>query len=264
MITSTRNPKVQWVRSLQSQAKARRQANAFVIEGVRLVEEALSASITTQLVFFSEDLNQRGIRLVTGYQEQGVQVEQVSVDVLKAASDTDTPQGILAVLPIQPLPLPEPPDFVLVLDGIRDPGNLGTILRTATGAGVQAVLLAGGTADPYSPKVVRSAMGAHFKLAFRDMEWSEVEAYLGGKGVSRSPNIYLADSGGGHVYTQADFKSPLALIVGSEAAGAGGEAHRLAGTRIHIPMPGKSESLNAAVATGILLFEVVRQRTGSS
>lgn len=260
MITSTRNPKVQLVRNLTTYAKARRENQAFVVEGVRLVEEALHAGWEAQLVLYSPDLSTRGLVLVEAFESHGAPVEAVDARVLKAAADTETPQGILAVLRMQPPVLPAEPDFVLILDGLRDPGNLGTILRTARAAAVQAVLLLPATADPYAPKVVRAAMGAHFRLPVRSLDWSELLVYLNPGGMAARLNVYLADSSGGLPYTQADFRSPFALIVGGEAEGAGAQAQSLAQSRVHIPMPGRAESLNAAIAAGILMFEAARQR----
>ncbi len=260
MITSTRNPRIKWLRDLQAHGRVRREAGMFVVEGVRLVEEALAAGIHPQWVIYTPDLGARGQQIVDGFSRSGVSVEQVTAQVLKAASDTETPQGILAVLPARLLPLPPAPDFVLILDELRDPGNLGTILRTAAAAGVQAVLLSPGSVDPYAPKVLRSAMGAHFHLPVHIQTWPEIEAALTPPGAARSLAVFLAHAGGGVAYTQADMRQPLALIVGGEAAGAGQQARALAFQRVHIPMPGRVESLNAAVAAAILLFEVVRQR----
>ncbi len=177
---------------------------------------------------------------------------------MKTASETETPQGLLVVLAHRALPIPISPDFLLILDGIRDPGNLGTILRTAAAAGVEAVLLAPGCADAWSPKVLRAAMGAHFHLPIQDLSWPEIRHIL--KLSDKAMHIYLADSASGIPYTQADFRAPSVLIVGGEAYGAGKDATSLADEKVHIPMPGGSESLNAAVAASILLFEIVRQR----
>ena len=256
MITSVQNPKVHWVRGLQARSRARRSDQAFVIEGVRLVEEALAAGWIPELVFYTEALNERGQALVEEIQGRGVQVELVSDNVMQAASDTQTPQGILAVQRMISQPVPERFDFVFIPDGVRDPGNLGTILRTCAAAGVDAVFLPPGTVDPYSPKVVRSGMGAHFRLPFSSISWEDIISQLEPSGL----RVYLAAAGEGQVYTQADFRLPLALIVGGEAEGAGEVAGKLAGERVHIPMPGGMESLNAAIAGGVLLFEVVRQR----
>jgi RNA methyltransferase, TrmH family len=260
MLTSTKNPRIQWVRSLQAQAKARREAGLFVVEGVRLVEEALRSGWQPELLLYTEDLSARGRELVSRAQAENVPRELVSPAVMKAAADTESPQGILAVLPARSLPLPERPDLVLILDQLRDPGNLGTILRTAAAASVQAVILSAGSADVYSPKVVRAGMGAHFRLPLQTLAWAEIRGYLQRGGIAHS-QIYLADVNAGTAYTQVDFRTPLALIIGSEAEGAGEAAHQAAGVRIHIAMPGSSESLNAGAAAAVLLFEVVRQRS---
>ena len=258
MITSVHNPNIQWLRKLQTQPKARRAEGVFVVEGVRLAEEALQAGWPAQLVLHAENLNERGLAVVAGFAARGVPVETAAESVLKAASDTETPQGLLVALELQPRPLPPTPDFVLIPDGVRDPGNLGTILRTAAAAGVQAILLPPGTADAYAPKVLRAAMGAHFRLALQTLDWPEICQLA--HHASLPLKVYLADAAQGLPYTQADLRQPLALIVGGEAAGAGDQAALLAGARLHIPMPGGMESLNAAVAAAVLMFEVVRQR----
>jgi TrmH family RNA methyltransferase len=260
MITSTHNPKIQWVRTLQSNAKARREAGVFIVEGVRLLEEAHQQGWWPQLVLFCDGLTQRGLSLVKGYQDKGISIEQVAPHVLKAAGDTESPQGLLAVLPMRESPLPAKPTFILILDALRDPGNVGTILRTAAAAAVEAVLLTPGTADHFSSKVVRAGMGAHFHLPIRSLQWVAIKEYLGLDDPGRNLRIYLADAGDGLSYISADFITPIALVIGGEAAGAGEEARRWSDERVHIPLPGKAESLNAAMAAGILLFEVIRQR----
>ena len=267
MITSAQNSRIQWVRKLQAQSKFRRSENAFVVEGVRLCEESLAAAWPASLVLHTADLGERGLKVADGLAALGATVELVSPEVMKAASDTETPQGLLAVLALRPLPLPPQPDFVLIPDGVRDPGNLGTILRTAAAASVQAVLLPPGSADPYAPKVLRSAMGAHFRLPVHSLDWEALRTYLNPPQPALAPAVFLADAAGGQPYTQADLRRPLALVIGGEAAGAGAEMAALAQTRLHIPMPGGAdtgrpvESLNAAVAAAILMFEVVRQRS---
>lgn len=259
MITSVHNPRVQAVRKLQAQVKARRKQGEFVIEGVRLAEEALKSHWEARLVFFTAQLDQRGQAVVDGLSARGVLAEQVSESVMEAISQTETPQGILAVLAIKPLPVPASPDFLLTLDGMRDPGNLGTILRSASAAGVQAVLIAPGCVDAWSPKVVRAGMGAHFRLPILSLSWFDLKRTLSPVGFNL--RVYLADSAAGTPYTQADFRPPLALIIGSEAAGAGDESLSIAADKVHIPMLAGSESLNAAAAASILLFEVQRQRS---
>jgi TrmH family RNA methyltransferase len=255
MLTSTKNPRIQQIRKLQSSARTRRREGLFVVEGVRLVEEALKAGWQPGLVLFTEELSERGRKIVDRYQALGAEVLAVTPHVMQAASDTQTPQGILAVLPMPEWELPAQPTFFLILDGVRDPGNLGTLLRTALAANVEAVILPPGGVDAFSPKVVRAGMGAHFKLPIISMDWETIGQRLAGL------SFFLADSGGGAAHFEAGFEVPLALIMGGEASGAGDQAQKLATSRVHIPMPGKAESLNAAVAGSILMFEVVRQRS---
>ena len=174
MITSAQNPRIQQVRALLSQRKAREQAGEFVIEGVRLVEEALSAGWQARLLLYTRELSPRGMQLIEAAQAQGAQVEEIPAQLMKSTADTENPQGILGVFARRELPLPEKPDFVVIADGMRDPGNLGTLLRSAAAAGAQAALLPPGTTDRICPKVLRAAMGAHFRLPLREMDWDEI------------------------------------------------------------------------------------------
>lgn len=257
MITSPQNPTIKRIRHLQKRSKARQEEGAFVIEGLRLVEEALQHAWTPELVLFSGDMDQRGWDVVNGFRGQGVPTQEVSPEVMSAASDTQTPQGLLAVLPFQGQPRPRKMDFVLVADQVQDPGNLGTLLRTSLAAGVDAVFLTPGTVDPHSPKVVRAGMGAHFQLPVAKSSWEKIRGELQGL------TVYIADVEKGIPHTEADLTKPLALIIGNEARGPGEKAWAAADQPLHIPMPGDAESLNAAIAGAILIFEVVRQRNVS-
>jgi TrmH family RNA methyltransferase len=255
MITSAQNPKLKLVRALMGRPKERRAAGAFAAEGMRLVEEALAAGWPFRFVLAGETLNARGRELVKKLEAKNVEVEQVTDALLNSISETETSQGILAVLDHSLLPIPHSLDFILVLDQIRDPGNLGTLLRTAAAAGVQAVLLPPETTDAFAPKAVRAGMGAHFRLPVHARTWEEIRQFSESAGLK----ILLADMDGASCW-QTDLRVPLALIVGGEAEGAGEQARRLAHDKISIPMPGGSESLNAAIAGAILILEVVRQR----
>jgi TrmH family RNA methyltransferase len=174
---------------------------------------------------------------------------------MKSCSDTAMPQGVLAVLPFPDLTPPRVSTLVLIADHVRDPGNLGTLLRTALAAGVEQVLLAPGTVDFSNPKVVRSAMGAHLRLPIAAAGWDTIAETVSGC------DVWLAAAGGGRVYTEVDWTRPAALMIGSEARGAGDRARALARSRVSIPMSPAVESLNAAVAAAIILFEAVRQRS---
>lgn len=256
MITSVKNSQIKAVRALQSKGKARRAAGAFVIEGVRLAEEALAAGWLPREGYYTEALSERGAALVAALQKQGVSLEAVAPQVMQAASDTQTPQGILLVLPLKQLPLPETLEFVLVIDEVRDPGNLGTLLRSAAAAGVQAVLLTEGSVDPFSPKVVRAAMGAHFRLPVETLPPQTILDRCRQHGLA----VWLAAAREGIRCHEANLTPPLALVIGGEARGAGEIWQSPAVKQLHIPMPGEVESLNAAVAGSVLLFEIVRQR----
>ena len=262
MITSSHNPKIQAVRALLARRKDRHEQSAFVVEGVRLAEEAFQAGWTPQQVLVSQQLSERGRSLVSAFSERRIEIEEISPSLLSSLADTEAPQGLLAVFHTRQLPLPEELDFVLVVDSVRDPGNLGTILRSASAAGVQGVLLSPGTVDAFAPKVLRAGMGAQFHLPLVMMDWDEIQR------LSRKPDrplrLLLAEAGQGASIWQTDLCQPLALIVGGEAEGASQDARKMADGLITVPMPGPSESLNAAVAASIILFDVVRQRSQRS
>jgi TrmH family RNA methyltransferase len=253
MITSGQNSKIKLVRALLGRAKERRAANAFVVEGVRLVEEAANMNWLFRFALYDETLNERGKLIIERLKLRDVEMDQVSSSLMQDLSQTETPQGILAVILLINFPIPTSPNFIVIADQIRDPGNLGTLLRSATAAGVQAVIIPPETTDPFSPKVVRAGMGAHFRLATHSTTWDSIRAYTTGL------QVYLADMGGKSCW-ETDLRKPLALIVGGEAEGASEEARKLATQKISIPMSGNVESLNAGVAGSVLMFEVVRQR----
>ena len=235
-------------------SKERREVNAFAIEGVRLFEEAVNSHWDFRFVLYDETLSERGKSKLEDLKAQSVEMEEVSANVMKSLSETEAPQGILAVVNKTQIPIPESINFVLIPDQFRDPGNLGTLLRTAAAAGVQAVLLPPETTDAFAPKVVRSGMGAHFRLPIHSISWEEITEQV------KDLQIYLADMDGQPCW-ETDLRLPLALIIGSEAEGASEEARKLATNKISIPMTGNVESLNAGVAGSVLMFEVVRQRS---
>ncbi|MEY2819663.1 MAG: hypothetical protein RL275_3126 [Chloroflexota bacterium] len=253
MITSNQNSKIKLIRALLGRAKERREAGAFVAEGVRLVEEAVISNWRFRIALYDETLSERGRLQVERLRSQGVDVEEVSASVMKSISETEAPQGILAVLEATQLPIPQSSNFILIPDQIRDPGNLGTLLRSAAASGVQAVLIPPETTDAFAPKVVRSGMGAHFRLPIHSMSWEEI-----GKSVA-GLQVFVADMDGQSCW-DTDLSKPIVLIVGNEAEGASESAQKLANGKISIPMSGETESLNAGVAGSVLMFEVMRQR----
>lgn len=262
MITSKKNPRLQLVRALLQDRKNRDESGQFVIEGVRLLEEAAAHESTIHDLFYTQSLSERGRKVVDLLHQKGIPTEEVEESIFHSLMDTTNSQGVAAICHIPAARLPEDLNFIIVADQLRDPGNLGTLLRTAAASGAQAVITTPGSVDLFSPKVVRSAMGAHFHLVCTEMTWIDLKSFVNES--SRNFYTYVAAADAEKVCWECDFNQPAILIVGNEADGASQEAYQFAGQRISIPMPGKFESLNAAVAAGILLYEVVRQRSISN
>jgi RNA methyltransferase, TrmH family len=257
MITSTANERVRLARSL-NQASGRRRERAYLVEGVRLVEEVLRAGIAPRLTLVDvEAMRQtdRGDALLEALGSAAGYLE-ASEKVLASVSEMVTPQGVVAVVPLPEYHLPQDAGpLVLILDGVRDPGNLGTILRAAEATGIVRVVAAVGCVDPFGPKAVRAGMGAHFHLdVLAEADWADVARLVGDR------PTWLATMRGGMLYDMVDWGLDSALIVGGEAAGASGEAAALATGLVSIPMAGRAESLNAAMAASVLVFEAARQR----
>jgi RNA methyltransferase, TrmH family len=258
MIESQANPHVKRIRSLAADRRDRRRERLFVLEGVRLVADALAHGGTLTLTLYApEQLDQTEAgRELREKLDKLPHAHPATPQVVAAAADTVHPQGVVS-LARWPAVEPGRPGITLVLDAIQDPGNLGTLLRSAEAVGVAEVLCSGGTADVYSPKVVRAAMGAHFRLATeQDLAWEAV-----GERLALVDHVYAADAEATMPYYAADWRQPSALIVGNEARGLSEEARSLATKTIGIPMHGRAESLNAAVAGSVILFEALRQRT---
>jgi TrmH family RNA methyltransferase len=256
IIASTANESVKYVRSLHRRSTRHRE-RAFITEGVRAVEEGIQAGIEPAFLFHTPAVMDvpRVRALLVQAEQRGAKVKVVSERVMAAMADTVTPSGILAVFPMLPTSVPSPLTWALLSDGLRDPGNLGTILRSALAARVQLVVTTAGTVDVYSPKVVRAAMGAHFRLNLLvDPAWPAVEEALHGL------CVLVGAPRQGTPYWQVDWRQPTALLIGSEATGISAQAERLATGYVMIPMEEQVESLNAAVAASVLLLEGARQR----
>lgn len=254
MITSRQNPKIKQIRKLNSGAKHRVKAGLYAVEGIRLLYEASKSGVRPEWVIHTENQDQRGEQLLEDYKTEEIPCEPVTTEVMEAASDTKTPQGILGVFSLVNLPLPPFPNLLVILDSLSDPGNLGTLMRASLAAGADGLLLSPGSVDPFSPKVLRSGMGAHFKLPLQIADWTEIAT------LTQDLTLLLADMTSGASLWDTDLTGPVGIILGSEAHGPGAEARRLASQSIHIPMNPAAESLNAAIAGAVLLFEVNRQR----
>jgi TrmH family RNA methyltransferase len=253
LISSPHNERVKLVRLLQNQAKARRKHRRLVLEGVRLMQDALEAGVRPDFVCGAADLpDGPALDLIRHLQADGIPCLLVPDALLRDMADTETPQGVLGVFPWPDLPVPAAPSLVLVTEGWADPGNLGTVIRTAAAAGVDLVALTPGTVDPFNPKVLRAGMGAHFRVPILAADWRGLAA--------RFPDraIYLADAAGEASYDAVDWTLPSTIVVGGEAHGIRDSLRDLPHTRIRIPMVAGAESLNAAVAASLLIYEARR------
>ena len=259
MISSSQNPRIKLVRELLSSRRAREEKASFIVEGVRLTEEVLNHNWLIQFALWSADLSEVGKNIVHRLQDQDTPCEEIPTGLLQKVSDTTTSQGILLVVRRKDLSLPSPLDLLLVLDGVRDPGNFGTLLRSAAAFGAQAVCLSDDTVDAFSPKVLRSGMGAHFYLPIIQKPILAIGHFCHAE-IKPPLMIYSAEMQTGDLCWKLDLRKPVALIIGGEAAGTSHEVNQIVDGKIRIPMPGGSESLNAAVAGSILLYEVMRQR----
>lgn len=272
MITSPSNQHIADLRALHTQ-KGRAATGAFLLEGPHLLDAALDAhALPRQIVYDPDALgrNAVGRRLLARIEDAracGAAVYEAAPAAIERASDTRTPQGVLAAVAsgdvapdhVRARRRGRPRPLVLVLDALGDPGNLGTVLRSALAADVDEVWLGPGCADALSPKVVRAGSGAHFFLPVRaDLGWEAIRERLRGAPAMRQ--VLLADAGAQRPYDALDLTVRTALIIGNEAHGPSAEAARLATTRVTIPMWNRVESLNAAVAASVVLFEAARQR----
>ena len=274
-ITSLTNARVAQIRDLHT-TKGRKKSGLLLMEGPHLLKAMLAVQISPTEIYFQPELLQRtpeGQELLASLQKPdtaltGTLLIEISERVAEALGDAQTSQGVLCLLPVERLgpelllakrsPMQRP--ALLILDDLADPGNLGTILRTALAADVQEVLLTPHCADCYSPKVVRAAAGAHLALPVRvGMSWSAIRERVLQHCANDSERVFVADAGGTLAYFAAELTAPFALIIGNEAHGPSREARALAKHVLSIPLANNVESLNAAMAAGILLFEAVRQ-----
>lgn len=264
MITSTGNNHVRAVSALVKKAKARREQGLFIVEGAKMFSELPKEKLKETYVSESF-LRQHGEKAAALL--KGIHYEEVSDDVMKYMSDTQTPQGILAVAEQFYHTLGEVLDtggkeggraaHLMILETIQDPGNLGTILRAGEGAGITGVVMNSATADIYNPKVIRSTMGSIYRVPFvyaDDLEKALV--MIKSKGI----RLYAAHLKGSGNYEDEDYRKATGFLIGNEANGLTEETAAMADCYVKIPMAGKVESLNAAVAASVLMFEAARQR----
>ena len=264
MITSVSNELIKLVKSLHHK-KGRLQGNLFLAEGIHLVQEALKSSLKLKHFFWSEKLTKTSegkelLNILQNADFQGLQGFQVSEPVMAKVCETENPQGIVATLV-----LPSPGNLMdlsgfklgLIIDGLQDPGNVGTIIRTAWAAGCDGLLFTPNTADPFQGKVVRASMGGIFyQRIYPDlkpdaiMEWSE----------RMGVQIVVGDPRASHYCFQSDLTRPSLILIGNEGKGYNTEWDNHPIIKALIPQPGGAESLNASISAGIFLYEALRQR----
>lgn len=260
MITSTGNTKVRKIAAYMEKSKARREDDVFVVEGIRMnaeipKERILETYVSESFLGKMQQSEKQFLKALTnGY-------ETVTDEVFRKMSDTQSPQGILSIVRQTHSDLAhileQDNPMLLLLEDVQDPGNLGTMFRSAEGAGVNGILMSRGTADVYNPKVVRSTMGAIFRMPFLYVDSiPETMGQLRKKGIC----TYAAHLQGKKSYDEMDYTKPCAFLIGNEGNGLSREAAEAADTYILIPMLGKVESMNAGTSAAILTFEAARQR----
>ncbi|GAW92288.1 TrmH family RNA methyltransferase [Calderihabitans maritimus] len=260
ILTSRQNPLIKLVAALQKRKK-REETGKFVIEGIRMLEEALVSSVAFDFVLYSPEVGKtsRGKKLLEEIEKKNIKSYPVEDNLFRKLCRTENPQGILAVLYQKNSNLSQifriRPGILLIADGVQDPGNLGTMIRTADAVSASGVVATEGTVDFYNDKVLRATMGSVFRIPLIRVATGELIKVL------RPAGIKLAVA---HVAAKTDYwdvnlKPPVALAVGNENSGPSKVLLQEADILVKIPLPGRAESLNAAIAAALLLYEVVRQ-----
>lgn len=256
MITSTANQQMKNLTALMKKAKERGKQKAFVVEGIKMFEEAPKEQVLKVYVSSGFLESEKHRSLLDGYH-----YEEVSDAVFKSISDTQTPQGILAVMRMPEYSLEQllkgEHTHLLILEGIQDPGNLGTMFRTGEGAGITGVIMSRTTVDLFNPKTIRSTMGSIYRMPFLVAEdLGALLIRLKEEGV----RLYAAHLKGTAAYDAFDYTASCGFLIGNEGNGLTDETAAMADSYIRIPMQGQVESLNAAVSAALLMYECSRQR----
>ncbi|HEX5165728.1 MAG TPA: RNA methyltransferase [Thermomicrobiales bacterium] len=257
LITSPANPTIKLARSLHRK-RVRYRERALLVEGVRSIRTA--SDLGVQIRAFMIDASRQDEldpALVATLSALASRTLLIDAPLFKQITDTEHPQPLAAICAMPESVLPVDCSFVVALDGVRDPGNLGTLVRSSAAAGADGVALLPGSADPFNPKAVRASVGSIFALPVQS--FSSIFEITSGSFISL-PSVIIADSDGKRAYDDVDWTAPVLLIIGGEAEGAGQEARTYADELVSIPMAPGVESLNAAVAGSIIAFEVARQR----
>ena len=262
MISSLNNGQIKHLNLLQKKAKARKEEKAFVIEGIKMFEESRNQGNLIKS-YFSETFYKNKYKAEPEYFSD-LSFEIVQDSVFNKLADTSTPQGVLAIVEMPSYKLDNivksPNSSLLILENIQDPGNLGTMIRTAEGAGFNGIILSGDSVDVLNPKTIRSTMGAIYRMpyvyAIDEDNFHEILQEI------KNDNIYIyaAHLEGAKFYDKVDYKEKCAILIGNESNGLKEKTVSIADALIKIPMEGQVESLNASIAAAIIMYEVARQR----
>ena len=262
MITSTSSSQVKHVISLLSKAKERKKNNEYVVDGIRMVSE-VPADLLVKIYMSERFQNNNSEYVKELVKKQGISddsIEIVADNVFDRMSQTQTPQGIMAVVRMKDNSLSDMLSgnpLLILVENLQDPGNLGIIIRMGEGAGVTGVIMSPNTVDIYNPKTIRSTMGSIFRVPFIYVQdFGEAVSECQKSGVK----VYAAHLDGKNTYLGEDYSTPTAFLIGNEGNGLTDDITKQADTLIRIPMEGEVESLNAAIACTILTYEAVRQR----
>ena len=245
-ITSLKNPKVTTWKSLKDR-KGRRETGCFLVEGRKMVEEALASAFPVEAVLVDD------ARLDEFTLPAGIPAYSMPGHVLAAVCDTITPQGIAAIVRMAEVPLAG--IRLVAMDGVQDPGNVGTIIRTADAAGFDGVILSAQCADVFSPKVLRATMGSVFRMGIRVTD--DLPGLLANM-VQEGASVLSSQLDGEPFYQRSPLNERFVLVIGSEGNGVTDEVKAVATHKVKLPMRGGAESLNAAVAAGIMMYELTR------
>ena len=254
LITSRQNPLIKQITKLLESPRERRKLQQFVVEGIHLAQLAKDSGWPVTQLLLAESASQHHEIAVLLHSWRDVPVVSVSDSLFQQLFEIQANVGIVVLLSQpQQIDVADIGTFSVLLDDVQDPGNVGTIMRTAVAAGVSNIYLSHGCADVWSPKVLRAAMGAHFQVnVSRDVDLLQVLE-------SHSGKIVVTDLAACQSLYELDLRGPVCMIFGNEGAGVSERLRAVAGDKVLIPMPGKIESLNVAAAAAICLFERVRQ-----
>jgi len=257
-ITSLSNPHIKEALKIRERKMGRR--HDVLIEGPHLIEMALASRTDIRKVFFADSSHSKNAGLFKQLSDTDAELMETTEHVLAHLSDTETPQGIAAIAAFKPRELGELSlsvnPLVVICDGIQDPGNLGTVIRTADAAGADAVILLPGTCDPLLPKVIRATAGSVFTIPLVFVESRVLLQWLKEKAIT----LFVTDVNASRSIYETDLRNPLAFALGNEAKGVNESLRREGEVFVKIPILGRAESLNVATAAAICLYEAVRQR----